>query len=112
MAALLESLGHSVRYVHDGEAAVQAALEFVPDVTLLDIGMPKLNGYEACRRIRIAQSNAPMTMIAVTGWGQAEDLRASKNAGFDRHLVKPVDPETLFTLLAEIAAERARLLNG
>ncbi len=111
LAALLESLGHSVRYVHDGEAAVQAALEFAPDVTLLDIGMPKLNGYEACRRIRIAQGNAPMTMIAVTGWGQTEDLLASKRAGFDRHLVKPVDPEELFALLAEIAAGRANLPN-
>ena len=112
LAALLEVLGHSVRYVHDGEAAVKAALEFVPDVALLDIGMPKLNGFEACRRIRNAQGNAPMTMIAVTGWGQTEDLQASKQAGFDRHLVKPVDPEALFALLAEIAADRANLANS
>ena len=109
LAALLEVLGHSVRYVHDGEAAVQASLEFAPHVALLDIGMPKLSGYEACRHIRNAQSDAPMIIVAVTGWGQTEDLLASKRAGFDRHLVKPVDPEELFALLAEIAMERANL---
>ena len=112
LAALLEVLGHSVRYVHDGEAAVQASLEFAPHVALLDIGMPKLSGYEACRRIRNAQSDAPMIIVAVTGWGQTEDLLASKRAGFDRHLVKPVDPEELFALLADIAMERAKLLNS
>ena len=109
LAALLEVLGHSVRYVHDGEAAVQASLEFAPHVALLDIGMPKLSGYEACRHIRNAQSDAPMIIVAVTGWGQTEDLLASKRAGFDRHLVKPVDPEELFALLADIAMERAKI---
>ena len=112
LAALLEVLGHSVRYVHDGEAAVQAALEFAPHVALLDIGMPKLSGYEACRRIRSLQSGVPMTMVAVTGWGQTDDLLASKSAGFNRHLVKPVDPEELFALLADIANQRSNSPNS
>ena len=106
LAALLEVLGHTVRYVHDGEAAVQAAMDFNPQISLLDIGMPKLNGYEACRRIRSGPGGAEMTLIAVTGWGQSEDLQASQKAGFDKHLVKPVDPVVLFALLAEIATQR------
>ena len=104
LAAMLELMGHTVRYVHDGEAAVQASLDFDPQVTLLDIGMPKFNGYEACRRIRSGPGGARMTMIAVTGWGQSEDKHASQKADFNRHLVKPVDPVVLCALLAEITA--------
>ena len=104
LAAMLELMGHTVRYVHDGEAAVQASLDFDPQVTLLDIGMPKFNGYEACRRIRSGPGGARMTVIAVTGWGQSEDKHASQKAGFNRHLVKPVDPVVLCALLAEITA--------
>jgi CheY-like chemotaxis protein len=64
-------------------------------MVLLDLGMPKMNGYEACRRIRDHAWGAHMTLIAVTGWGQEDDRRKSTAAGFDGHLVKPVDPETL-----------------
>ena len=106
LAALLEVTGHTVRYVHDGEAAVQVSREFEPHVVLLDIGMPKLNGCEACSRIRAAPGGAAMTLIAVTGWGQTEDKLMAQKAGFDKHLVKPVDPALLFALLAEIATER------
>jgi DNA-binding response OmpR family regulator len=67
---------------------------------LLDIGLPKLNGYEACRRIREQPWGKKVVLIAVTGWGQEEDRRRSHEAGFDRHMVKPVDPQELMKLLA------------
>jgi len=105
MAVLLEVMGHSVRYVHDGEAAVLEAVSFEPDVVLLDIGMPKLNGYEACRKIRAQPGTASMKIIAVTGWGQPEDRLSSESAGFDHHLVKPVDPMELGELISSISVK-------
>jgi signal transduction histidine kinase len=104
MTMLLQAMGHSVRHVNDGEAAVQAAAEFSPQIVLLDIGMPKLNGYEACRRIRAQEGGAGMIIIAITGWGQPEDRLKSDDAGFDQHLVKPVDPAALTAVL--VAASR------
>ena len=104
MAVLLEVMGHTVHHVNDGEAAVQAARDFAPQVVLLDIGMPKINGYEACRQIRVLPGGAAMTVIAVTGWGQPEDKRSSQDAGFDQHLVKPVDPQALADLLVGVMA--------
>ena len=68
-------------------------------MALFDIGMPKLNGYEACRRIRTGPGGAAMTLIAVTGWGQSEDKMAAQNAGFDKHLDTPVNPVTPFAIL-------------
>jgi CheY-like chemotaxis protein len=76
--------------------------EFRPDVVVLDIGLPKLNGYEACRRIREQPWSKGMVLIAVTGWGQGEDRRRSHEAGFDKHMVKPVEPQALMKLLAEL----------
>ena len=105
LAALLEVMGHSVQQVHDGEAAVRAAGEFAPHLVLLDIGMPRLNGYEACRQIRSLPGAASMTLVAITGWGQPEDRRKSQDAGFDHHLVKPVDPEVLTEMIAQVAAK-------
>ena len=102
LAALLELMGHQVRQVHDGLAAVQAALEYAPQVALLDIGMPKLNGYETCRRIRAQVGGSEITLVAITGWGQPEDLRKSDEAGFDRHYVKPLDFVTLAGLLDDL----------
>ncbi len=102
LAVLLEVLGHRVRHVHDGAAAVQLAGEMGLDVILLDIGMPKLNGYEACRQIRTLPDGHKPTIVAITGWGQPEDLKASKDAGFDHHLVKPVDPTALTDMLASV----------
>ena len=99
-AALLEMMGHEVRQVHDGVAAVQAALEFSPHVVFLDIGMPKLNGYDACRQIRAQPGGSSMVIFACTGWGQTDDLRRSKEAGFNKHLVKPLDPKLLHDLLS------------
>ncbi|PUA26699.1 MAG: hypothetical protein B0W54_23465 [Cellvibrio sp. 79] len=95
------SLGGSETFVaHDGEAAVAAAERLRPDVILLDIGLPKLNGFDACRRIRENQWAKNILIIALTGWGQEEDRRKSSEAGFDVHLVKPVSVTELLNLLA------------
>ena len=102
LTVLLEIFGHTVEQAHDGEAAAAAALRLQPDAVLLDIGMPKLNGYDACRRIRAQPGGGAMTLIALTGWGQPADQQAAKSAGFDRHLVKPVDPQLLADLLSEV----------
>jgi PAS domain S-box-containing protein len=102
LGMLLQILGHEIRTAHDGQGGVAAAEEFRPDIVLLDIGMPKLNGYEACRRIREQSWARGAYMIALTGWGQEADRRRSQEAGFDRHLVKPVDPQELMVLLAEL----------
>jgi CheY-like chemotaxis protein len=77
--------------VHDGFAALQRAAEFRPHVLVLDIGMPGLNGYDTCRRVRAEPWGRNAVIIAVTGWGSDEDRRRSREAGFDAHLVKPVD---------------------
>ncbi len=100
LGQLLELLGHEVRTAYDGEAGVEAARAFRPDVVVMDIGMPKLNGYEAARRIRGQAWGAGIVLVAQTGWGQDDDRRKSTDAGFDFHLVKPVDPAALFALLA------------
>ena len=85
-------MGNEIRTAHDGLEAVEAAEAFRPDVILLDIGLPKLNGYEACRRIREQPWGKDMVLVALTGWGQEEDRRRSEEAGFNHHMVKPVDP--------------------
>jgi CheY-like chemotaxis protein len=103
MSVLLEVMGHEVRRVHDGEAAVSMAASFDPQLVLLDIGMPKLNGYDTCKRIRDVDGASVRTMVAVTGWGQPQDLKASSEAGFDHHLVKPVDMDALVQLIATCA---------
>ena len=90
--------------VHSGRAALEAAERFRPHVALLDIGMPELSGYDIASRIRAAPWGAQVTLIAVTGWGQEEDRRRALSSGFDRHLVKPIDPVLLEQLLREIAA--------
>ena len=95
LSMLLELKGHEVRRAYDGENALHLAEDFRPQMVLLDLGMPKMSGYEACRRIRDHAWGAQMTLIAVTGWGQEDDRRKSTAAGFDGHFVKPVDPETL-----------------
>ncbi|WP_020473879.1 response regulator [Zavarzinella formosa] len=101
LGMMLELLGSEVRTAHDGLEAIETASKFRPDVVLLDIGMPKLNGYEAARRIREQPWGRTIILIAQTGWGQEEDRRKSREAGFDHHLVKPVDPVSLRSLLGE-----------
>jgi CheY-like chemotaxis protein len=100
MSVLLEVMGHEVRRVHDGEAAVEMVASFDPQLVLLDIGMPKLNGYDTCRLIRERDAGQLRTVVAVTGWGQPQDLKSSSEAGFDHHLVKPVDIDALLRLIA------------
>jgi signal transduction histidine kinase len=102
LAMLLGITGHEVQTAHDGEEAVAAAETFRPEVVLLDIGLPKLNGYEAAHQIRQQPWGRKMALVALTGWGQEEDRRKSKQAGFDNHLVKPVDYAALVQLLAEL----------
>ena len=100
LGMLLRMLGNEVRTAADGVEAVALAEAFRPDVTLLDIGLPKLDGYAAAQSIRRRSWGAGMVLIALTGWGQEVDKRRSQEAGFDQHLVKPVDPATLIQLLA------------
>jgi CheY-like chemotaxis protein len=102
LAMMLQIFGHEVRTGRDGQEAVEAAAAFGPDVILLDIGMPRLNGYDACRRIREQSSGRAPLIIALTGWGQEEDRRRTQEAGFDGHLVKPVEPAALEGLLAKL----------
>jgi signal transduction histidine kinase len=102
LALLLEELGHEVRCVSDGKSAVQSAAEFRPDLVLLDIGMPGMNGYEACTLMRLQPGGVAMNIVAVTGWGQPADVRRSENAGFDRHFVKPIKLDTLMDLISEL----------
>lgn len=102
MAMLLELMGNEVAVAHDGQQACDIAVVFQPSVVILDIGMPKLNGYAACRLMRTQAWSADATIIALTGWGQAEDQRRSDEAGFDHHLVKPIDPAVLEKLISAI----------
>jgi CheY-like chemotaxis protein len=104
LAMLLKLSGHDVHIAHDGFEAVEAAATLQPDVILLDIGMPRLDGYEAARRIRLQPRDKSLTLVALTGWAQAEDRRRSEDAGFDSHLVKPVDLAALEKLLADSGA--------
>lgn len=103
LASLLEALGNVVRVAYDGETAVTASAEYRPHVVLLDLGLPKLNGYEACRRIRAQPGGEQRMIIAQTGWGQAEDHERTREAGFDHHLVKPIDPDVLGRLLGGLS---------
>jgi len=102
LAMVLKLTGHETHTAYDGLEAVEAAAVFRPDVVLLDIGLPKLNGYDACRKIREQPWGKGMVLIALTGWGKDEDRRKSQEAGFDSHLVKPVDHAALTKLLAEL----------
>jgi len=98
LALLLEDMGHEVHVAYDGEQALHMAEEWQPDVVLLDLGMPKMHGYDVCRNIRTAAWGHGMTLIAQTGWGQENDRRRTREAGFDHHVTKPVQIEDLVTL--------------
>jgi CheY-like chemotaxis protein len=95
MAMLLQAGGHEVHVAYDGVQAVETAGRTRPEVILLDIGMPKMNGFECARAIRGQPWASDTLLIALTGWGQEEDKRRALEAGFDRHLTKPVDPVML-----------------
>jgi CheY-like chemotaxis protein len=100
LAMLLKISDHETRAAYDGHQALRIAEEFRPHVVLLDIGLPKLNGYDVCRRIRQEPWGKDILMVALTGWGQIDDRRKSKEAGFDAHLVKPVSHESLMEILS------------
>jgi CheY-like chemotaxis protein len=102
LCALLELEGYEVRAVHGGQEALDAAREFRPHVMLLDIGMPKITGYEAARRLRQRYGDHCPVLIAITGWKQASDKILATLAGFDHHVAKPYEPAVLISLLAKI----------
>jgi CheY-like chemotaxis protein len=102
LALILQIMGHEVRTAYDGEAGVVAAEAFRPHVILMDLGMPRLNGYEAARRIRAEAWGAGPVLVALTGWGTDDDRRRTRDAGFDHHLVKPVAADALTRLIAEM----------
>jgi CheY-like chemotaxis protein len=99
---LLELHGHEVRVAYDGLAALVLAASYVADVGFIDIGLPGLDGYQVARRLRETPSYAAATLIALSGYGRDDDKREAAAAGFDRHLTKPVDIETVCALLAGI----------
>jgi CheY-like chemotaxis protein len=101
LAMLLRLHGHQVDVVHDGVAALRRLEELRPQFALVDIGMPNINGYEVARRTRAESWGASIQLIALTGWGQEQDRREALEAGFDHHLVKPVDTETLLQKLSD-----------
>jgi PAS domain S-box-containing protein len=104
LALLLRIAGHETFTAHDGQAAVEAAETLEPDVVLLDLGLPKLSGYEVCRQIRQQDWGKDAVLIALTGWGQDDDRRKTQEAGFDAHLVKPVEYRVLSKLIADLQA--------
>jgi len=107
LAILLRMSGHDVQIAHDGPSAVELAHVSSPEVVLLDIGLPGMSGYEVARRLRSRAGAATALLIALTGYGQREDRRRSQEAGFDLHLVKPVDPVELERALASLDSARA-----
>jgi CheY-like chemotaxis protein len=101
MAKLLTMTGYQTQTAFDGIEALDAAEKFRPDVVLLDIGLPKMNGYEAARKLRERPWAERLLLVALTGWGQEEDRQKSRNSGFDAHMVKPVEYKALIKFLAE-----------
>jgi PAS domain S-box-containing protein len=104
LARLLKLLGHDVQMAHDGPTALDAARSFRPEVVLLDIGLPGLDGYQVAEQLRREGCGRNARIIAITGYGHEEDRRRSREAGFDHHLVKPIDFKSLVTVLADSAA--------
>ena len=102
LAMILEIGGHSVETSYDGPSAVARAAIFAPHVVFLDLGMPGMDGFETARRIRALPQGAAMTLIALTGWGQDRDRHLTREAGFDAHLVKPIDPMAIEDLLTTL----------
>ena len=102
MSMLFELWGHEVVCVFDGRTALDTAVKFRPDAVFLDIGLPGMDGYEIAERLREIPQASRIVLVAITGYGQDEDRRRSREAGIDHHLVKPVAPETLQKLLESL----------
>ena len=104
LAMMVQMLGHDVRTASDGQQALQVGEEFQPDVVLMDLRMPRMNGYEAATRMRATSWGKAAALIALTGWGQEEAKQRTEEAGFDHHLVKPANPDALQAILADPSA--------
>jgi CheY-like chemotaxis protein len=111
LARLLRHDGSEVRIAQDGVEAYETAAEFRPDVVVLDIAMPRLNGYEAARKIRAQPWGKQMVLIALTGWGQQQDRRRTQEAGFDAHLTKPVNYDAIMDLLKKLPSTTLTAAN-
>ncbi|MEO7774782.1 MAG: ATP-binding protein [Steroidobacteraceae bacterium] len=109
LAMLLDVDGYDTRTAYTGPEALQIAAQFRPQVVLCDIGLPEMNGHEVARHLRANPINADMTLVALTGWGSAEDRRRSREAGFDHHLTKPVAPEAVEKMLAVLTQQASAL---
>ena len=112
LALLLRLHGDEVRTAHDGIEALELGDRFQPEIVLLDIGMPRMNGYETCRALRMRAWGRNAIVIAQTGWGATEDRDCALQAGFDAHLVKPVEFVALTELLAALEGQRAERVVG
>ncbi|MEO5693360.1 MAG: response regulator, partial [Usitatibacter sp.] len=106
LATLLDVMGYEVRTAYDGPEAIKAADEFQPAVALLDIGLPRLSGYDIARHVR-QKRGAEVLLVAITGWGQEEDRRRAREAGFDHHFTKPADFDQLIKLIDRELKDRA-----
>ncbi len=102
LSMIVKMLGNDVRKAYDGQEGIEVAEDFLPDVILMDIGMPKMNGYEAARHIRQQPWGNKVMLVALTGWGQEQDKQKTKDAGFDHHLVKPAEPAAIQKLIASV----------
>jgi DNA-binding response OmpR family regulator len=107
LGLLLEMEGHCVYLAHQGKQALEVANQVHPDVAILDIGMPLRDGFEVARQLRRQSWSQSMYIVALTGWGQQEDRRKSKEAGFDEHFTKPLDPMVLVQRVNEIRQARS-----
>jgi CheY-like chemotaxis protein len=105
LGMLLKLAGQEVRVAYDGATALRQAVDFRPELILLDIGMPIMDGYEVCRRLRREAGLEKTTVVALTGWGQDEDRRRSHEAGFNHHIVKPVEPSVLERLIEGLESD-------
>lgn len=101
LALLLQLKGYEVALAEDGPGALETAATFHPDIVLLDIGMPGMDGYETAGRLRQQPGGQTLLLVALTGWGRDHDLQRSREAGFDHHIVKPIDAEALAAWLAQ-----------
>lgn len=106
LALLLKIKGYDVRSAYDGKEAFEAASQFLPAVAVLDIGMPISNGFQTAQKIREQPWGQGMVLIAATGWGESSDRQKTRDAGFNHHLVKPLDSTKLLELLASVSTKR------
>jgi two-component system CheB/CheR fusion protein len=105
LRTLLELDGHTVYEASDGAAGLDAILALRPDLAFVDIGLPGVDGFEVARRLRAQENGGPTKLVALTGYGQEADARRTREAGFDLHLIKPIDPDTLASVLAMLATD-------